>query len=564
MAETTTRYAVVTGANKGIGFGICKQLVLNGIIVVLTARDEKRGLEAVEKLKQSSVPSDRILFHQLDVADCGSVACLADFIKTQFGKLDILVNNAGVSGATVDGEALKNADIAKTRGRQVDWRKIVTQTYELTEQGININYYGPKRMVEAFIPLLQLSDSPRIINVSSSMGKLETISSNIWATQILSDVNNLTEEKIEEVVNQFLKDSKQGVATIKGWPPYLSAYTVSKVALNTYTRALAKKFPDILTNCVCPGFVKTDMNFNAGNLTIDEGAESPVRLALLPKGGPSGLFFLALNGVTVVLTARDEKRGLEASEKLKQFEISDCIFFHQLDVADPSSIYRLADFIKTRFGKLDILVNNAGVAGAITRSEIFRDADLTKTDGLQFDWSKTGPDTYELIEKGITINYYGPKRMCEAFIPLLQLSDSPRIVNVSSVQGKLQHISSNEWATRILSDADNLTEQRVEEVVIMFLKDTKQGIAASKGWPPYLSSYTVSKAALNAYTRALAKKFPNILINCVCPGYVKTDITFNFGILTVDEGADSPVKLALLPNGGPSGQFFFMKEPSSF
>jgi (+)-neomenthol dehydrogenase len=81
------RYAVVTGGNKGIGFGICRKLASNGVVVVLTARDEKKGLEAVQKLRDSG----HILFHQLDVSDPSSIASLADFIKTKYGKLDILV-----------------------------------------------------------------------------------------------------------------------------------------------------------------------------------------------------------------------------------------------------------------------------------------------------------------------------------------------------------------------------------------------------------------------------------------------------------------------------------------
>ena len=86
------RYAVVTGANKGIGFEICKQLASKGIKVVLTARDEKRGLEALEKLrKENTGLSEHVVFHQLDVTDLASVASLADFVKTHFGKLDILV-----------------------------------------------------------------------------------------------------------------------------------------------------------------------------------------------------------------------------------------------------------------------------------------------------------------------------------------------------------------------------------------------------------------------------------------------------------------------------------------
>lgn len=123
------RYAVVTGANKGIGYGICKKLALNGIVVVLTARNEKRGLEAVERLKEFGL-SDFVVFHQLDVTDPSSVTSLSHFIKTRFGKLDILVsvtisfppfqffirnlsqwytwvlqvNNAGVPGGIVNAE----------------------------------------------------------------------------------------------------------------------------------------------------------------------------------------------------------------------------------------------------------------------------------------------------------------------------------------------------------------------------------------------------------------------------------------------------------------------------
>ena len=82
---------MVTGANKGIGLEVCRQLALNGIVVVLTSRDEKRGLEAVQKLREDARLSDYVVFHQLDVTDAASVSSLADFIRTQFGKLDILV-----------------------------------------------------------------------------------------------------------------------------------------------------------------------------------------------------------------------------------------------------------------------------------------------------------------------------------------------------------------------------------------------------------------------------------------------------------------------------------------
>ncbi|PNX54395.1 (+)-neomenthol dehydrogenase-like protein, partial [Trifolium pratense] len=114
-----------------------------------------------------------------------------------------------------------------------------------------------------------------------------------WPKEVLSDVESLTEEKIDEVLNQYLKDFKEGSLENKGWPiSEMSTYNISKIALNAYTRVVARKYPSICINAVCPGYVKTDINCNTGYLTPDEGAESIVRLALLPHGGPSGLFFI--------------------------------------------------------------------------------------------------------------------------------------------------------------------------------------------------------------------------------------------------------------------------------
>ncbi|KAI3498314.1 hypothetical protein L1887_34086 [Cichorium endivia] len=197
MAESANkRCAVVTGANKGIGFEICKQLASNGVKVVLTSRDEKRGIDALEKFKGTPL-SDLIIFHQLDVTDPNSVASLAQFVKNQFGKLDILVNNSGIGGAIRDEEAFR-ASKTTNNDEKIDWKKILMESHELAVKCVETNYYGAKRMVEHFIPLLESSDSPRIVNVSSSMGKLKTLK-NEWAKGILSDVENLTEEKIDEV-----------------------------------------------------------------------------------------------------------------------------------------------------------------------------------------------------------------------------------------------------------------------------------------------------------------------------------------------------------------------------
>lgn len=127
----------------------------------------------------------------------------------------------------------------------------------------------------------------------------------------------------------------------------------------------------------------------------------------------------------------------------------------------------------------------------------------------------------------------------------------------------IQYVS-NGWAKGVLNDVENLTEERIDEVVNEFLRDMEEGSLEAKEWPQLLAAYTVSKAAMNAYTRLLAKKKPGFRINSVCPGYVRTDLNYGTGVLTVEEGAECPVMAALLPDNGPSGLFFVKKEISSF
>uniref|UniRef100_M1DGG3 (+)-neomenthol dehydrogenase n=1 Tax=Solanum tuberosum TaxID=4113 RepID=M1DGG3_SOLTU len=115
-----------------------------------------------------------------------------------------------------------------------------------------------------------------------------------------------------------------------------------------------------------------------------------------------------------------------------------------------------------------------------------------------------------------------------------------------------------------LSDAKSLTEERVEQVLNEFLKDFTENSVEAKGWPTYFAAYKVSKAALIAYTRVLGSKYPNFRVNSVCPGYCGTDMTAYTGSLTAEEGAESLVKLSLLPNDGPSGVFFYRKDVTSF
>ncbi|OWM64210.1 hypothetical protein CDL15_Pgr018781 [Punica granatum] len=294
VLKRRTWHAVVTGANKGIGLEICRQLASKGVTVVLTSRDEKSGLKAVCKLKEegSAAPSGEVVFHQLDVTDSASIDSLVEFVSTRFEKLDILVNNAGISGTIIDFQALTSA-VERVGGWPTDeaeWKTMATQNYKLAVDSAETNYFGSKRVTEALLPLLQQSSSARIVNVSSELGLLQNIPGES-IKDALGEIENLTGNQIEEILKKFLEDFQQGQLVAKGWPETISAYKLSKAALNAYTRLLAKEFPTFLVNSVFPGFVKTDITGNNGLLCAPEGAEGPVHLALLPETGPSGLCF---------------------------------------------------------------------------------------------------------------------------------------------------------------------------------------------------------------------------------------------------------------------------------
>ncbi|KAJ9549965.1 hypothetical protein OSB04_022508 [Centaurea solstitialis] len=290
MASKTKRVAVVTGGNKGVGLEICRQLADEEVVVVLTARDEKRGVDAVAELRSSGSPD--VVFHQLDVTDPASIASLADFIDARFGKLDILVNNAGVASTMVDKELFWSLDLPTqiTDEKAKKSNIAVTQSFEGARKCLDTNYYGAKRVTQALLTLLLKSSSPRIVNVSSILGQLQNVQDES-AKKILCDFDGLTEELVDGVVSEYLNDAKdQELLKNKGWSSNVSGYIVSKAALNAYTRILARKYPFIFANVVSPGFVATDMTYFQG-ISTTEGARGPVRLALMSDGGPSGRYF---------------------------------------------------------------------------------------------------------------------------------------------------------------------------------------------------------------------------------------------------------------------------------
>ncbi|CAN6268661.1 unnamed protein product [Urochloa humidicola] len=166
----------------------------------------------------------------------------------------------------------------------------VRENYDDARKGLQTNYYGTKLVIETLLPLLQASSDGRIVNVSSGWGLLRLIN-NEELRQELNDIEKLTEERLDEIINTFLNDFKAGELEAHGWPMDFSAYKVSKVTMNSYSRILARRHPELRINCAHPGYVNTDMTIHSGLLTPEEGASNLVKVALLPEGGPTGAFF---------------------------------------------------------------------------------------------------------------------------------------------------------------------------------------------------------------------------------------------------------------------------------
>jgi NAD(P)-dependent dehydrogenase (short-subunit alcohol dehydrogenase family) len=234
----TNEVALVTGANKGIGREIARQLADLGLTVYLGARDNDRGRTAAAELAGAGLD---VRFVQLDVTDAGSVAAAVKTIEADAGRLDALVNNAGVA---------------------VEWGiELVELTAEHLRAAYEVNVFGVATVTSACIPLLRKSPNARIVNISSSLGSLAR----------LSDF-----------------DSPQS-------RHQLLAYSSSKAALNALTvlYAAALRADGIKVNAATPGLVPTDLNVAApiprGSRTVADGAAAPVYLATLPPDGPTGV-----------------------------------------------------------------------------------------------------------------------------------------------------------------------------------------------------------------------------------------------------------------------------------
>ena len=230
--NASKKVAVVTGANRGLGFETSRQLARLGIQVVFTSRDPSKGKAAANKLLEEGL---QVVYHPLDVTSFESIEQLAQFVRQEFGRLDILVNNAGILPDPISSEA----------------GSVFNAKVETLRTAMETNVCGPLLLCQALIPLMKERNYGRVVNLSSGMGQL-------------SHMNG-------------------------GYP----AYRMSKASLNVLTRILADelKGTNILVNSLCPGWVKTDMGGPNAPLTPEQGVETIVWLATLPDGGPAGGFF---------------------------------------------------------------------------------------------------------------------------------------------------------------------------------------------------------------------------------------------------------------------------------
>lgn len=266
---------------------------------MLTARDPTRGMEALASLVKEGLQN--VAFHELDVESSESIANFAIWLKKEYGGLDILINNAGVVGSSVDHDFMKTNDLTFDHAFEEDSASsnVLIYDFESGRTCISINYYGSKRTTELLLPLFRASPTgARIVNVSSSLGQLKSLPNENFREQLLHP-ETLTEDIIEGMLGRYLEDLRDGHAEDpeRGWPKDFISYRMSKIALNGYSRVLARNLESrpegqkIHVNAVNPGWTKTDLNAQTGKLLPSEAAEGVVWVALLPGGGPSGEFF---------------------------------------------------------------------------------------------------------------------------------------------------------------------------------------------------------------------------------------------------------------------------------
>jgi len=232
MGKSESRVALVTGANRGLGLEIGRQLAGQGLTVILAGRDPAK-MEAAASTVPGAVPC------RLDVCDSARIPVAVAEVLERFGRIDVLVNNAGI---LIDGP-----------------EGIGEVPPEIVSRTLATNVLGPLALAQAVLPVMRRRDYGRIVNMSSTLGGFHDIG-----------------------------DPESPYAVVDS-----PAYRLSKGALNLVTALLARELAgtNVLVNSACPGWVRTDMGSEHAPLSVEEGADTPVWLATLPDGGPSGGFF---------------------------------------------------------------------------------------------------------------------------------------------------------------------------------------------------------------------------------------------------------------------------------
>lgn len=221
------KIALVTGANRGIGLEIARQLAALGHLVILSSRSEEKGRAALKAIDREEYA---LAYHQLDVNDARSIERIKNWILEQYGRLDILVNNAGINYDT--------------------WHQALNADLEECHQTLEANLFGPWRLCQAFLPTMQNAGYGRVVNVSSGAGALNGMGGGTPAYAVSKAGLNVLTIKL--------------AAEVKG---------------------------DVLVNAVCPGWVRTDMGGSSAPRSVAEGARGIVWAATLNPGGPNGGFF---------------------------------------------------------------------------------------------------------------------------------------------------------------------------------------------------------------------------------------------------------------------------------
>lgn len=252
--ELQKRVAVVTGAGRGIGLEVARQLAERGMNVVLTSPNKTEGKAATAELLDQG---RRVTFQLLDVVNEDHIRALREFVLKEFGRIDVLVNNAGVmfdaGRSKVEGLIARRL---KKIPRRVDFGEgpsILDVDVDIVRATLEINTLGALRMCRAFVPIMMKAGYGRVVNVSSTLGQLST----------------MTDEE--------------------GVP----AYQLSKTALNAVTRMVADAAAgtNVAVNSVCPGWTRTDLGGPEAPQSVEQGAETIAWLATRPDGGPTGGFF---------------------------------------------------------------------------------------------------------------------------------------------------------------------------------------------------------------------------------------------------------------------------------